>query len=98
MILELPSGYCTECEKYTVKRFQWTPAMRVCASCLKKAQYVYKNDLVRDLQEYEYSFSPNEWYAVLKSIKRTDIKTMEKYLAIAQKRELIGDCYGCDNL
>ena len=95
MILELPSGYCTECEKYAVKRFEWTSAMRLCASCLKKAEYVYKKDLMIDLQDYQYSFSLTEWHDVLKSIERQDVETMEKYLAVAQEREIIveNQCY-----
>ena len=95
MILELPSGYCTECEKYAVKRFEWTSVMRLCASCLKKAQYVYKKELMRDLSDYGRFFYLNEWYDVLKSIERQDIETMEKYLAIAQEREIIADNQGC---
>lgn len=81
MILELPSGYCTECERYAAKRFEWTSAMRLCASCLKKAQYVYKKDLMRDLPDYEHFFSL--------------VEAMEKYLAIAQEREIIADNQGC---
>ena len=77
MILELPSGYCTECERYVAKRFQWEFATDVCASCLKKVQYVY------------------EWYDVLKCIERQDVESMEKYLAIAQEREIIADNQGC---
>ena len=95
MILELPSGYCTECERYVAKRFEWTSAMRLCASCLKKAQYVYKEDLMRDLPDYEHFFSLTEWYDVLKSIERQDVEAMEKYLAIAQEREIIADNQGC---
>ncbi|UTC46121.1 hypothetical protein E4N72_05885 [Treponema vincentii] len=94
MILELPSGYCTECEKYAVKRFEWT-IMRLCASCLEKAQYVYKKELMRDLPYYEHFFSLTEWYDVLKSIERQDVEAMEKYLAIAHEREIIADNQGC---
>ena len=95
MILELPSGYCTECGRYVAKRFQWEFATDICASCLKKVQYVYKNDLMRDLQDYRHSFSLTEWYDVLKSIERQDVEAMEKYLAIAQEREIIADNQGC---